>query len=97
MHTFVDLYFATDGASPFEVSDRLKAAVGVEFIIGPHDVAFEWHTVEEFRTKLDQIHHALKGTGVIYHVETISDEPGFIEPVTWPPPMVSNNPAHPGY
>ncbi len=97
MHSYVDLYFSANGASPFEVSDRLRAAVGVEFIIGPHDVAFEWHTVEEFRTKLTKIHQALHGTGVTYRIETVSDEPGFVEPVVWPPPAPGPNPTHPGY
>jgi hypothetical protein len=97
MHSYVDLYFAANGASPFEVSDRLKSAVGLEFIIGPHDVAFEWHTVEEFRERLTKLHRALDGTGVVYHIETVSDEPGFVEPVVWPPPISRGTPTHPGY
>jgi hypothetical protein len=97
MHSYIDLYFSAEGISPLDVSDRVRAAAGYEFIIGPHDIAFEWHTVEEFRTKLSKVHAALKGTGVFYRIETVSDEPGFIEPVVWPPPMVGRNPTHPGY
>ena len=97
MHSYIDLYFSAEGISPLEVSDRLRAAAGMEFIIGPHDIAFEWHTVEDFRRKLNKVHEALKGTGVFYRIETVSDEPGFIEPAVWPPPMVGNNPTHPGY
>jgi hypothetical protein len=97
MHSYIDLYFSGEGISPLDVSDRIRAAAGLEFIIGPHDIAFEWHTVEEFRTKLHKIHGALKGTGVFYRLETVSDEPGFIEPAVWPPPMVGKNPTHPGY
>jgi hypothetical protein len=97
MHSYIDLFFSPDGVSSIEVSERLRAAVGLSFIIGPHDVAFEWHTVEEFREKLDRVHTALKGTGVLYRIETVSDEPGFIEPVVWPPPMAGAHPTHPGY
>ena len=97
MHSYLDLYFFGDGTSPLDISDRLRGAVGLELIIGPHDIAFEWHTVEEFRTKLGKIHAALQGTGVFYRIETVSDEPGFVEPVIWPPPMVRGHPIHPGY
>jgi hypothetical protein len=97
MHSYLDLYFAADGVSPLEISDRVRATAGLAFIIGPHDIAFEWHTVEEFRSKLGEIHAALQGTGVFYRIETVSDEPGFIEPAVWPPPMVTHHPTHPGY
>jgi hypothetical protein len=97
MHSYLDLFFASDGVSPLEISDRIRAAAGLSFIIGPHDITFEWHTVEEFREKLGKIHKALEGTGVFYRIETITDEPGFMEPVVWPPPAVGSNPTHPGY
>jgi hypothetical protein len=97
MHSYVDLFFAADEASSLEVSDRLQTLAGMAFIIGPHDVAFEWHTVEEFREKLSKLHAALKGTGAYYRIETVTDEPGFVEPVVWPPPAVQRNTLHPGY
>ena len=96
MHSYVDLYFDSEGPSPLEISDRLRAAAGMAFIIGPHDIAFEWHTVEEFREKLSKIHAALKGTGVFYRIETVSDEPAYNEPALWPP-IGRNDPVHPGY
>jgi hypothetical protein len=97
MHSYVDLLFSSDSISPLEVSDRLKSLAGVEFIIGPHDIAFEWHTVEDFREKLEKLHRALKGTGVQYRVETVTDEPGFVEPVIWPPAPIQSQRVHPGY
>ncbi|MGA9839445.1 MAG: hypothetical protein WBE40_04140 [Thermoplasmata archaeon] len=97
MHSYIDLIFGADGVSPLVISDRIRAAAGLAFIIGPHDIAFEWHTVEEFREKLGQLHAALQGTGVFYRIETVSDEPGFIEPVVWPPPIIGRNSTHPGY
>ena len=97
MHSYIDLYFAADEASSLEVSDRLQSLAGMAFIIGPHDVAFEWHTVEEFREKLTKLHAALKGTGAYYRIETVTDEPGFVEPVVWPPPAIQRTTLHPGY
>jgi len=97
MHSYIDLFFAADGVSPLEISDKIRAMAGMEFIIGPHDIAFEWHTVEEFRTKLAKVHAALGGTHLFYRIETVTDEPGFVEPVVWPPPAVHHNTVHPGY
>ncbi len=97
MHSYIDLYFSANSVSPLEVSDRIRATASMEFIIGPHDIAFEWHTVEEFRTKLAKVHAALKDTGVFYRIETVTDEPGFVEPVVWPPPAMNSNTVHPGY
>jgi len=96
MHSYIDLYFAAEGVSPLEISDRVRAAAGLAFIIGPHDIAFEWSTVEEFRDRLSMIHAALHGTGVFYRIETVSDEPSFVDPVVWPP-IVRTGPTHPGY
>ncbi|MCI4339468.1 MAG: hypothetical protein L3J68_03950 [Thermoplasmata archaeon] len=97
MHSYIDLFFTSDGVSPLEVSDRIRSLAGLSFIIGPHDVAFEWHTVDEFREKLGKVHAALHGTGVFYRIETVTDEPGFVEPVTWPPAALQSNTVHPGY
>ena len=97
MHSYVDLFFTSEGVSPLDISDRIRATAGMEFIIGPHDIAFEWHTVDEFRSKLGKVHQALKGTGVFYRIETVTDEPGFVEPVVWPPPAIQRNTVHPGY
>ena len=97
MHSYVDLYFSPDGASPLEIADRMKAALGTGFIIGPHDIVFDWTTTEEFQERLARLHASLRGTGVMYRVETVSDEPGFVEPVSWPPVLPRGPPAHPGY
>jgi hypothetical protein len=97
MHSYIDLFFASSGVSPLEISDRIRSMAGLEFIIGPHDIAFEWHTVEQFRTRLSKVHEALRDTGVFYRIETVTDEPGFVEPVVWPPPAVQQHTVHPGY
>jgi hypothetical protein len=97
MHTYVDLYFAPEGVSPLEIADRVRKAAGLSFIIGPHDLAFEWTTIEQFHELLGKIHAALRGTGVVYRVETVAEEPAFIEPIPWPPPLSRGHATHPGF
>jgi hypothetical protein len=84
MHSYIDLYFTPDSLPPPEILKRVRAATGLSFIRGPHDIMFEWKTEEEFRATLSKIHAALKGTGVLYRVETVSDETSFVPPVPWP-------------
>jgi hypothetical protein len=97
MHTYVDLYFAPDGTSPLEVAERLRDTAGLSYVVGPHDLHFEWIDVEEFRSMMDRIHAALRGTGVTYKVESAGDDVVFVEPVQWPPPLRTSPPQHPGY
>jgi hypothetical protein len=97
LHTYIDLFFAPDGVSPLEVADRLRRHADLEFIVGPHDLVFEWSSVEEFRTRLAKIHEALRGTGVSYRVQSVSYDPMFVEPATWPPPLQAEPQQHPGY
>ncbi|HYB63263.1 MAG TPA: hypothetical protein VEE86_02430 [Thermoplasmata archaeon] len=97
MHSYVDLYFTPESVSPLEISDRLRSVAGLSFILGPHDLVFEWSHETEFRERLTRIHDALRGTGILYRVETVADEPGFIAPLPWPPPMPRRDPVHPGF
>jgi hypothetical protein len=97
MHSYVDLYFTPDSASPLELSDRLREIAGLSFIIGPHDLVFDWDFESEFRERLAKIHEALKGTGVFYRVHTVSEAPEFVPPMPWPPPMPRRDPEHPGF
>jgi hypothetical protein len=96
MHSYVDLYFTPDSVSPLEISKRLKKESGLSFIIGPHDLAFEWTTEEQFRQVLEKVHTALKGTGVFYRIETVPEEPAFVDPVPWPA-LPSAERFHPAY
>lgn len=97
MHSYVDLYFTPESRSPLEISARLRSVAGLSFIIGPHDLVFDWEHEKDFQERMAKIHEALKGSGVLYRVETVSDEPGFIEPIPWPPPMPRRDPVHPAY
>jgi len=96
MHSYIDLYFTPDSESPLEISKRVRSIAGLPFIVGPHDLAFEWQTEEEFRSMLAKIHDALKGSGVFYRVETVAEEPTFAEPVVWPA-LPSVDRLHPAY
>ncbi len=76
MHSYVDLYFTPESRSPIEISERLKAVAGLSFIMGPHDLVFDWEHESDFQERLSKIHEALKGTGVLYRIETVTEEPG---------------------
>jgi hypothetical protein len=96
MYTYIDLFFSPDGTDPMVVADRLREAASLSFIVGPHDILFEWRTVEEFRAQLAKVHAALAGTGVTYRVQSVEDTPAFVEPVSWPPALI-RTPEHPAY
>jgi hypothetical protein len=97
MHTYVDLYFTPEGVSPLAVAERLQQQAGLTFIVGPHDLVFEWEGVEQFRETLGKIHEALRGSGVTYRVESTVDDPMFVEPAAWPPALHEGPAQHPGY
>jgi hypothetical protein len=97
MHSYIDLYFSPDGVSPLDIADRLRATAGLSFVVGSHDLAFEWDTVEQFRATLSKVHDGLKGTGVLYRVETVAEEPSYVEPIPWPPLLPRSPPTHPGF
>lgn len=97
MHTYVDLYFSPDDVSPLDLAAKVREVAGLEFVIGPHDLVFEWSAVEEFRATLARVHRAFAGTGIHYRIETVLDEPTFVAPVPWPPPLPGRATPHPGY
>jgi len=97
MHSYVDLYFTPESVSPLVISDRLRSVAGLSFIIGPHDLVFEWDHEKEFQERISKVHDALKGTGILYRVHTVEDHNGFVEPIPWPPPMPRRDPEHPGF
>ncbi|HTW55764.1 MAG TPA: hypothetical protein VMG36_04870 [Thermoplasmata archaeon] len=94
MRSYVDLYFAPGDVTSLEIADRIRRATGLEFVLGPHDLLFEWETVDQFRGTLQKIHDALRGTGAFYRVETVVDDPSFVPPVAWPPPIEGGPPGH---
>jgi len=97
MRSHIDLYFAPGDVTPLEIADRIQRATGLSFVRGPHDLSFEWETVEEFRQMLARVHEALRGSGALYRVETVVDSPEFVAPLPWPPPLPRGPPTHPGF
>jgi hypothetical protein len=97
MHSYIDLYFSPEGLSPLDIADKLRATAGLTFVVGSHDLAFEWDTVEQFRATLGKVHEALRGTGVTYHVETVAEDPNYVDPIPWPPVLPHRPPNHPGF
>jgi len=98
VRSYVDLYFAPESVSPLDLAQRIRERAGLEFIIGPHDLVFEWTSVEAFRATLAGLREALQGSGVLYRVETVPEETTFVEPIPWPPPIRSGTPSpHPAY
>lgn len=94
-HSYVDLYFTPEALPPREISKRLSQMAGYSLIAGPHDLVFEWGSEEEFYDHLTKIHTALKGTGVLYRVETVLQTWAFSDPAPWPPPLRRTDTTHP--
>ena len=61
MHTYVDLYFSPDGISPLLIAERLREHAGLSFIVGTHDLVFEWSSVKQFRERLQKLHKPSRG------------------------------------
>ncbi len=97
MHSYVDFYFSPDGASPIDVAERVRDRIGLVPIVGAHDLVFEWSTVEEFRRVLRQLHDAVQGTGTKYRIETVAEDPQFVEPIPWPPAIHAGPSRHPAF
>ncbi|MGA7922553.1 MAG: hypothetical protein WCA77_01060 [Thermoplasmata archaeon] len=97
MRSFVDITFAADGPSPMEIAEDLKRGTGLSFIVGTHDLVFEWRTPEEFRERLEQLHEFLKGTGSYYRVHTAEEEGTGSAAIAWPPALGSEPQLHPAY
>jgi hypothetical protein len=97
MRTYIDLYFSPDAVSPTDIGERIQKLAGLSYIRGPHDLIFEWTTMTEFHEILGKIHGALAGTGVLYRVETVAEEPAFVEPIPWAPPLSTGPGTHPLY
>lgn len=97
MRSFVDITFAADGPSPMEIAEEIKRGMGLSFLVGSHDLVFEWRTPEEFRERLEQLHEFLKGTGAFYRVHTAEEEGTVSAAVAWPPALGGEPQLHPAY
>lgn len=76
MRTYLTVMFSSDGDLPSEVVDRLQM-IGFKPCTGNYDFVYEWGrnaTVEDSIDFADKVHGVLKGMGVLFKLETDSDE-----------------------
>ncbi|MDH4123562.1 MAG: hypothetical protein OEV21_05735 [Thermoplasmata archaeon] len=66
---FVKFIIDSDGESPKNLVERLRAMGGVA-LVGEYDVEIPLGETERLFPKLDEIHRALKGSGALYTVDT---------------------------
>ncbi|RLF51153.1 MAG: hypothetical protein DRN11_03300 [Thermoplasmata archaeon] len=73
MKTYVTIIFSSEGAKPSEVKNRLLE-LGLKAVRGSYDFVYEWDKEPDIDTLLwfaDKIQEALKGTDVMFSLETV--------------------------
>ena len=72
MRTYLTMMFSTKGARPSDVDERLQM-IGFRPTTGNYDFVYEWDknaTVQETIYFADKIHEILKDMGVMFRLET---------------------------
>ncbi len=73
MKTYLSIIFNSEGAAPSEVKSRLLE-LGFKAVKGGYDFVYEWNREPDIETLLwfaDKVQVALKGTDVLFSMETI--------------------------
>ncbi|HEC76241.1 MAG TPA: hypothetical protein ENI33_03135 [Thermoplasmatales archaeon] len=73
MKTYVTIIFSSEGAKPSDVKERLLE-LGLKALKGNYDFVYEWNEEPDIDNLLylaDKIHTALKGTEVLFSLETV--------------------------
>jgi hypothetical protein len=73
MKTYVTVIFSSEGERPSEVERRLFG-IGLQALHGGHDFAYEWGrepSIAELLDLGDRIQAALRGTKVLFSIETV--------------------------
>ncbi|MBC7108442.1 MAG: hypothetical protein QHH00_06115 [Methanomassiliicoccales archaeon] len=76
MITYMTIIFSSNGSRPSEVLNALHN-LGFETTTGAYDCVYRWDskaTVEDAIYLADKVHATLKGMGVLFKLETVSDE-----------------------
>jgi len=71
--TYLTIWFNSEGASPSEVVERLRA-MGFKPMRGYYDHVYDWRkkvTIEDILQLSDALHETLKGLKVMYKLETV--------------------------
>jgi len=74
MRTYVRMTFHSEGASPLQVLEVMRA-LGFEEAMGIHDFVYKWKdraTIDEVIRLMTEMHRRLKGLDVSYEITTIS-------------------------
>ena len=72
MKTYLTIWFSSEGASPFEVVERLRS-LGFKPLRGYHDHVYDWGRsveVDDVLQIANSVHATLKGFQVLYKLET---------------------------
>jgi len=70
--TYLTIWFDSEGASPFEVVERLRS-LGFKPLRGYHDHVYDWGRkveLEDILQLANKVHETLKGLRVLYKIET---------------------------
>ncbi|GAB4328999.1 MAG: hypothetical protein Kow0069_36350 [Promethearchaeota archaeon] len=73
MKTFLVVWHSANGDDPLSVAQRLTG-LGFKPVKGYHDYAYDWGgdvTVDEVLSFSIKVHETLRGTGVLYKLETL--------------------------
>ncbi len=73
MKTYLTIWFSSEGASPSEVVERLRA-MGFKAMKGHYDHVYDWKkevTLDDIFQLSDALHETLKGLKVMYKLETV--------------------------
>jgi hypothetical protein len=73
LKTYLTIWFNSEGGSPSEVVERLRA-MGFRPIKGYYDHVYDWKkkvTLEDIFQLSDALHQTLKGLRVMYKLETV--------------------------
>lgn len=70
--TFIRVELSSEGESPKEVVERMRQ-IGATPVVGDYDFELDLRDDERLFDKLEDIHHALRGSSVMYSVTTRTD------------------------
>ncbi len=76
MRTYLVVWFSSDGMKPSEVTERLLS-MGFRPYKGAYDYVYEWGddaVVEDILQIGDQVQYALRGSGILFKLETITGD-----------------------
>ncbi|MGC8496619.1 MAG: hypothetical protein ACP5NL_01265 [Thermoplasmata archaeon] len=69
MKLYVKVYFSPDGISPLEIIRILKEG-GFVSVFGQFDFVKEFDSEQEYNDTVTRLYNALKGTGVMFRINT---------------------------